>query len=77
MEIFLLLLDDLDDAVATFRALLPQLLGFLLACALFAASILVIMSWPIATAAALFVAMLLAAVPAVRFKSALGFKTDL
>lgn len=77
MEIFLLLLDDLDDAVATFRALLPRLLGFLLACALFAASILVIMRWPIATAAALFVAMLLTAVPAVRFKAALGFKTDL
>ena len=49
MENLLLILDEIDDAVAVLRSLWPQLLGFLLASSLFAATILVAMQWPMAT----------------------------
>ncbi|MGC3983042.1 MAG: hypothetical protein QM808_17450 [Steroidobacteraceae bacterium] len=79
MEIFLLLLDDLDDAVATLRALLPQLLNFLLACGLFALSVVAAMSWPILAASAVaviaVVSVLVAGEPTLRLKP-LRFKVD-
>jgi hypothetical protein len=46
MENFLLLFDELDDAVRSFRVLWPQILGFVFALMLFTATILVIMEWP-------------------------------
>jgi membrane associated rhomboid family serine protease len=47
MEIFLLLLDELDDAAAILRVLWSRFLGFFVACGLFASSVMVAMHWPI------------------------------
>jgi hypothetical protein len=46
MENLLLILDEIDDAVAVLRSLWPQLLGFMLASGLFAATVLAAMQWP-------------------------------
>lgn len=76
MEIFLLLLDELDDAAASLRMLWPQLLGFALACGLFSLSILAVMQWPNVAAVILLVAMVLTTVSALRLRPVLRFKTD-
>ena len=46
MEIFLLLLDELDDAAAVLRVLWSRLFGFFLACGLFALTIVTAIHWP-------------------------------
>ena len=46
MEIFLLLLDEIDDLTHALRMLLPTLLGFLAALALFAMTVMSVMRWP-------------------------------
>lgn len=73
MEILLLLLDEIDDAVAGLRMLWPQLLGFLLACGLFALSIMAALRWPALAAA---VILLLLAVPILAGRPLFRFKTD-
>jgi fatty acid desaturase len=50
MEIFLLLLDELDDAAAVLRVWCAQLAGFFIACVAFVSSILAIMHWPMLAA---------------------------
>lgn len=52
MEDLLLVLDELDDAVATARHLAPRLLGFLAALALFAFTVLGFLILPKVTLAA-------------------------
>jgi hypothetical protein len=76
MEIFLLLLDEIDDAATALRVLWSQLFGFLLACGLFALSIWAAMRWPILAMLALFVALAWAALPVLRIGSLSRFKTD-
>lgn len=76
MEIFLLLLDELDDAAAILRARLPQLLGLLMAFGLFALTVLAALQWPGLVLAG-FVAMLAWLQPLSRLRLQLGFKTDL
>ncbi|MGE0114728.1 MAG: hypothetical protein AB7T07_07570 [Steroidobacteraceae bacterium] len=73
MEIFLLLLDELDDAAASLRMLWRQLLGFLLACGLFAMSILTAMRWPLLAVA---VILLLALLPVLRRKPIYRYRMD-
>lgn len=46
MEVFLLLLDEIDDAVAVLRSLWPRLLGLLLAFTLLGATGFVFLSFP-------------------------------
>lgn len=46
MEVFLLLLDEIDDAVAVLRSLWPRLLGLLLAFTLLVATGFVFLSFP-------------------------------
>lgn len=50
MENFLLLWDELDDAATSLRLLWPPFFGFLMALALFAATIFLIMQWPLLVA---------------------------
>jgi len=58
METFLLLWDELDDAATSLRLLWPQFFGFFLALALFVATVLALMYWPLwVTVGALTVAM--------------------
>ena len=75
MEIFLLLLDELDDAAAILRARLPQLLGLLMALGLFALTVLAALQWPGLVLAGL-VAALAWLLPLSRLRLQLGFKTD-
>jgi len=75
MEIFLLLLDELDDAAATVRMLLPRILGFLMACGAFALSVAAAIHWP-ALALVVLLALLLAALPTLRTRPLLRLKTD-
>lgn len=64
MEIFLLLVDDLDDLFHAFRmSLLPRLIGLLTACGAFAAAVFGALSWPLATVS---IAMVIALVFAIR-----------
>lgn len=76
MEIFLLLLDELDDAAATARVFLPRVLGFLLACAAFASTIAAAIHWPNLTLVVLVSALLVALWPTLRLKPFLRLKTD-
>lgn len=76
MEIFLLLLDELDDAAASLRMLWPQFLSFALACSLFSLTILAAMQWPNVAAVILLVAMVLTSVSALRLRLVPRFKTD-
>jgi hypothetical protein len=76
MEIFLLLLDEFDDAAATARMLLPRLLGLLLACGAFATSIAAAIHWPNMALIVLTSALLAALLPAPRIKLFPRFKTD-
>ncbi len=76
MEIFLLILDEIDDAVAVLRMLLPRLLGLTVAVALFVSSIAAAMRWPAVAIGVLLVAMLALLLPAARQTLALRFKTD-
>lgn len=46
MEIFLLLVDDLDDLFHAFRMSLPKLFGFLIALSVFGATVFTSMRWP-------------------------------
>jgi hypothetical protein len=46
MEIFLLLLDDLDDLFHAFRMSLPKVFGLMIALSLFGATVLASMRWP-------------------------------
>ncbi len=75
MEIFLLLLDELDDAAATARMLLPRVMGFLLACAVFALTIAAALRWP-GLAVITLLSVLLAILPPLRLKPVLRLKTD-
>lgn len=75
MEIFLLLLDELDDAVATLRMLWSRLLGFFVACGLFALSIVTAMHWPVLAVIALLCVAVWATVPATSIVRQ-RFKTD-
>jgi hypothetical protein len=74
MENFLLLFDELDDAVRSLRILWSQILGFAIALALFAVTILVIMNWPLWTLAVVTVAALLRALAV--FTPAAVLRTD-
>jgi hypothetical protein len=47
MEIFLLLLDELDDLAALVRAWLPRLIELLLALVLFSLTVMLALSWPV------------------------------
>ena len=76
MEIFLLLLDELDDATATLRMWLPSIMGLLLACGLFALSICAAMRWPVIAALTLLLAVLVTLLPTLNLKPLLRFKTD-
>lgn len=76
MEIFLLLLDELDDAVASARMLLPRILGFLLACGAFGLSVLVALQWPNLALLVLFSAIALALLPLMHSLSLPRLKTD-
>lgn len=76
MENFLLIFDELDDAVAMLRRLAPQLLGFAAACVLFVLSILVIMQWPVVVSGLLALLAVVNCWPLLRLKPWLGFKTD-
>lgn len=49
MENLLLIVDELDDALASLRSLWPQLRSLFLALILFAATVLFIMTWPLWT----------------------------
>lgn len=68
MEIILLLLDEVDDATAVLRMWLPQLVGFLLACGLLAASISLLMHWPWLAAGILLLTLLVFLTPGLRIK---------
>ncbi len=77
MEIFLLLLDELDDAVATLCMLWSRLWGLLLSSGLFALSVLVAMYWPwLAGVGVLLLMSCWAGLSLLRLKPLLGFKTD-
>jgi hypothetical protein len=76
MENLLLILDEIDDAVAVLRSLWPQLLGFLLASGLFAATILVAMQWPMATVLLMALTGLGLLLAGLRHISLSDFKTD-
>lgn len=76
MEIFLLLLDELDDAAATARLLLPRVVGFLLAIGLFVLSIAAVLRWPHLAIAALLLGLPVVVLPALRLKPLLRFKAD-
>jgi uncharacterized membrane protein len=76
MEIFLLLLDELDDAAATARMLLPRVLGFLLALGVFALSIVIALYWPGLAIAVLLLVLSVAILPALRQTPFLRVKTD-
>ncbi len=75
MEIFLLLLDEIDDAVATLRMLWSRLLGFFIACGLFALSIVTAMHWPVLAVVALLCVIAWTALHATVFTRQ-RFKTD-
>jgi len=63
MEIFLLLVDDLDDLFHAFRmSLLPRLLGLFAACGAFAAALIGALSWPVTTVAVVGLAALIMAI---------------
>lgn len=76
MENLLLLLDELDDAVAVLRCLLPRMLAFLLAGGLFGLCVLAALHWPLAGAITLMLALLVAGVSSLRSKPSLRFRTD-
>lgn len=76
MEIFLLLLDELDDAAATARMLLPRVLGFLLALGVFALSVGAALYWPVLAITVLLLALSVALVSALRLTPILRVKTD-
>ena len=77
MEIFLLLLDELDDAVATLRALWWQLWSFALAVGLFALCVWAATRWPLMAAGGVLLAVSIWAVPSLsRIKPLPRFKTD-
>ena len=74
MENFLLLWDELDDAATSLRLLWPRFFGFLLASAVFAGTVLLIMTWPLSVA---IVALLTAVVLGLRQPSLTPlFRTD-
>lgn len=68
MEIILLLLDELDDATATLRMWVPQMLGFLIACGLLAASVSLLMHWPWVAAGILLLTLSVCFTPGLRIK---------
>ncbi|MGD9843139.1 MAG: hypothetical protein AB7F79_00120 [Steroidobacteraceae bacterium] len=76
MEIFLLLLDEIDDATAVLRGYMPRLMGLLLACGLLAVSVWSFMRWPWLVAGLLLVALLLSTISMLRLKSLPRLKTD-
>ncbi|MES1196498.1 MAG: hypothetical protein ABUL58_06090 [Steroidobacter sp.] len=77
MEIFLLLLDDLDDLFHAFRVSLPKLFGFLTALSLFGATVFTSMRWPwLLISGALLVALVVAVRSVARDAVTLRMKTD-
>jgi len=77
MEIFLLLLDDLDDLFHAFRLSLPKLFGFLAACSLFGATVFTTMRWPwLLIFGMLLIAVSLAVRSVARDTTATRLKTD-
>lgn len=76
MEIFLLLLDECDDAIAVLRMQLAQILRFLLACALLAGAIWAVARWPGLVVALLCWVLLLPRILKLRFTPLLRLKTD-
>jgi hypothetical protein len=75
MEIFLLLLDELDDAVAMLRVLASRFAGFFIACVLFAVSVMAAIRWPLLAAVLVFASVIWATMPAISSKVP-RFKTD-
>jgi membrane associated rhomboid family serine protease len=76
MEDLLLVLDEIDDAVAVLRARSSQFLGFFIACGLFAATIMAAIHWPLFAALLVFSAVIWATMPAVDGIKTPRFKTD-
>ncbi len=59
MEVFLLLFDEIDDAVAVLRSLWPRIVGVLLAVALLLATGFIFLRFPVPAIAVLLSATLL------------------
>lgn len=80
MEIFLLLLDDLDDLFHALRMALPKIAGFGIALGLFAIVVISAMTWPwMLVSAAAFAALALGIRSSVRTLRSIRFpllKTD-
>ncbi len=76
MEIFLLLLDELDDATATARVLLPRALGFLLACGAFVLSVVAAIHWSNVALVILLSTLIVGILPTLRLKPFLRLETD-
>jgi hypothetical protein len=63
MEDLLLVLDEIDDAVAVIRMFASRFLGFVVACGLFAATIMAAIHWPLLAALLVFSAVIWATMP--------------
>lgn len=77
MEIFLLLVDELDDLFHALRASLYKFTGFLIALSVFGAMVISAMTWPVTVAStAMLAALLLMIRNSTRDMTALRLKTD-
>jgi len=77
MEIFLLLLDDLDDLFHAFRMSLPKLFGLMIALSLFGAVVFTSMRWPWLLVSGVFlVGVIVSARTTIRDAVMLRMKTD-
>ncbi len=77
MEIFLLLLDDLDDLFHALRVALPRFAGLLFALSVFAVTVFSAMRWPwLVASGALIAALGLAIHDVARGARAMRLKTD-
>lgn len=75
MENLLLVLDEIDDAVAMLRVLWSQFAGFLLACGMFAVTVMAAIHWPVLAAVLVFAGVIWATMPKVRIRLP-RFKAD-
>jgi len=75
MENLLLVLDEIDDAVAVARVLLSRFMGFFIACGLFAATVAAAIHWPLFAALLVFAAVIWATMPEVE-RSSPRFRSD-
>jgi Flp pilus assembly protein TadB len=76
MEDLLLVLDEIDDAVAVIRVLASRFIGFFIACGLFAATVMAAIHWPLLAALLVFSAVIWATMPAADGIKTPRFKTD-